>query len=104
MSAQTYQVGAHFKALNKGILVAAMKMLEKFFLISSVSEAQWKRKKPGLNGEASLWPSHDTKRRDVVGSSNESFRHAGGGIWPQFVKKITFAKKLNNEKKVAQSE
>ena len=40
MSAQTYQVGAHFKALNKGILMAAIKMLEKFFFISSVSEAQ----------------------------------------------------------------
>ena len=38
--AQTYQVGAHFKALNKGILMAAMKTLEKFLLISSVSEAQ----------------------------------------------------------------
>ena len=41
MSAQTYQVGAHFKALIKGILMAAMKTLEKFFFISSVSEAQW---------------------------------------------------------------
>ena len=41
MSAQTHQVGAHFKALNKGILMAAMKTLEKFFFISSISEAQW---------------------------------------------------------------
>ena len=40
VSAQTYQVGAHFKALNKGILVTAMKTPEKFFFISSVSEAQ----------------------------------------------------------------
>ena len=31
VSAQTYQVGAHFKALTKGILVAAMKTLEIFF-------------------------------------------------------------------------
>jgi len=30
-SAQTYHVGAHFKALDKGILVTATKMLEKFF-------------------------------------------------------------------------
>ena len=40
MSAQTHQVGAHFKALNKGIPMAAMITLEKFFFISSVSEAQ----------------------------------------------------------------
>ena len=30
-SAETYQVGAHFKALIKGIFVAAMKTLENFF-------------------------------------------------------------------------
>ena len=41
MSAQTYQVGAHFKALNKVVLVAQLKSLEKFFFISSVAEAQW---------------------------------------------------------------
>ena len=40
VSAQTYQVGAHFKALNKAILVALLKTLEKFFSISSVAEAQ----------------------------------------------------------------
>ena len=34
-------MGAHFKALNKGILIAAKKTLEKFFFISSVAEAQW---------------------------------------------------------------
>ena len=31
MSAQTYRVGVHFKALTKGILVAATKTLENFF-------------------------------------------------------------------------
>ena len=31
MSAQTYQVGAHFKALNEPVLVASSKILEKFF-------------------------------------------------------------------------
>ena len=41
VSAQTYQVGAHFKALIKAILVAPLKSLEKFFFISSVAEAQW---------------------------------------------------------------
>ena len=40
VSAQTYQVGARFKALNKAILVALLKTLEKFFPISSVAEAQ----------------------------------------------------------------
>ena len=39
VSAQTY-VGAHFKALNKAVLVALLKTLEKFFSISSVAEAQ----------------------------------------------------------------
>ena len=40
VSAQTYQVGARFKALNKAILVALLKTIEKFFPISSVAEAQ----------------------------------------------------------------
>ena len=40
VSAQTYQVQAHFKALNKAVLVALLKTLEKFFSISSVAEAQ----------------------------------------------------------------
>ena len=40
VSAQTYPVGAHFKALNKAVLVALLKTLEKFFSISSVAEAQ----------------------------------------------------------------
>ena len=35
MSAETYQVGAHFKALIKAILVAALKSFERFFRISS---------------------------------------------------------------------
>ena len=39
--AETYQVGAHFKALNKAVLVALLKTLDKFFPISSVAEAQW---------------------------------------------------------------
>ena len=30
VSAQTYQVGAHFKALNEAVLVASMKTLENF--------------------------------------------------------------------------
>ena len=40
VSAQTYQVQAHFKALNKAVLVALLKTVEKFFSISSVAEAQ----------------------------------------------------------------
>ena len=40
VSAQTYQVGAHFKALNKAVLVALLKTFEKFFSISRVAEAQ----------------------------------------------------------------
>ena len=31
MSAQTYQVGAHFKAPNEPVLMAPSKILEKFF-------------------------------------------------------------------------
>jgi len=38
--AQTYEVGADFKALNKAFLVAPLKSLEKFVFISSVAEAQ----------------------------------------------------------------
>ena len=37
MSAETYQVGAHFKALIKAILVATLKSFESFFRISSSS-------------------------------------------------------------------
>ena len=40
VSAQTYQVGAHFKALIKADLVGPLRALEKFFFISSVGEAQ----------------------------------------------------------------
>ena len=35
MSAETYQVGAHFKALIKAILVAPLKSFERFFRILS---------------------------------------------------------------------
>ena len=35
MSAETYQVGAHFKALIQAILVDPLKSLERFFRISS---------------------------------------------------------------------
>ena len=35
MSAQTYQVGAHFAALIKGILMAPLKTIERVFCISS---------------------------------------------------------------------
>ena len=35
MSAETYQVGAHFKALIKAILVSPLKSSERFFRISS---------------------------------------------------------------------
>ena len=35
LSAETYQVGAHFKALMKVILVAPLKSFESFFRISS---------------------------------------------------------------------
>ena len=30
-SAETYQVGAHFKALNESVLMASSKILENFF-------------------------------------------------------------------------
>ena len=40
VSAQIYQVGAHFKALNEAVLVALLKALEKFFSILTVGEAQ----------------------------------------------------------------
>ena len=40
VSAQTYQVGAHFKALIKAVLVALLKTFERFFSISRVAEAQ----------------------------------------------------------------
>ena len=39
MSAETYQVGAHFKALIKAILVAKPRILENFFLISCLPAA-----------------------------------------------------------------
>ena len=35
MSAETYQVGTHFKALIKAMLVAPLKSFERFFRISS---------------------------------------------------------------------
>ena len=38
-SAETYQVGAHFKALIKAILVAPSRTLEKFFFISCLPAA-----------------------------------------------------------------
>ena len=41
MSAETYQVGAHFKALIKAILVAPMKSFERFFRISSSPAGLW---------------------------------------------------------------
>ena len=33
-----YQVGAHFEALDKGVLVAASKSIETFFAISTFPE------------------------------------------------------------------
>ena len=39
-SAQTYQVGARFKALNKAVLVALLKILENFLSILSAAETQ----------------------------------------------------------------
>ena len=41
MSAETYQVGAHFKALIKAILVAPLKSFESFFRISSCPAGLW---------------------------------------------------------------
>ena len=41
VSAETYQVGAHFKALIKAILVAPLKSFERFFRISSSSAGLW---------------------------------------------------------------
>ena len=38
-SVETYQVGAHFKALNEAVLMALAKILENFFSISSLSAA-----------------------------------------------------------------
>ena len=43
MSAGTYKVGAHFKALNEPDLMAPSKFLEKFFSISSLSAGLCKR-------------------------------------------------------------
>ena len=41
VSAQTYQVGAHFKAFNKAVLVAPLKTLENFFsLQESVTRSE----------------------------------------------------------------
>ena len=45
VSAETYQVGAHFKALIKTILVAPSRILEIFFFISpcrAVTDKGWK--------------------------------------------------------------
>ena len=39
VSVETYQVGAHFKALIKAILVALSRILEKFFHFMSRSRA-----------------------------------------------------------------
>ena len=40
LSTQTYQVGAHLKALIKAVLVSLLKTLQKFFSISCAAEAQ----------------------------------------------------------------
>ena len=39
VSVQTYQMGTHFKALMKAILVAQSRALEKFFFISCLPAA-----------------------------------------------------------------
>ena len=44
-SAETYQVGAHFKALIKAILVAPSRTLEKFFFISCLPAALCRQSK-----------------------------------------------------------
>ena len=41
VSAETYQVGAHFKALIKAILVAPLKSFERFFCILSSPAGLW---------------------------------------------------------------
>ena len=41
MSAQTYQVGAHFAALIEGILMAPLKTIERVFCISSSPAGLW---------------------------------------------------------------
>ena len=41
MQAETYQVGAHFKALIRAILVALLKSFESFFRISSPPAGLW---------------------------------------------------------------
>ena len=42
-----YQVGAHFEALDKGVLVAASKSIETFFAISTFPELRcWVRREP----------------------------------------------------------
>ena len=38
MASPNYQVGAHFEALFKGVLVAASKSIETFFAISTFPE------------------------------------------------------------------
>ena len=42
VSAETYQVGAHFKAPIKAILVAPLKSFESFFRISSIPAGLWR--------------------------------------------------------------
>ena len=41
---QDHQVGAHFEAMDKGVLVAASKSIETFLAISTFPELRW----PGL--------------------------------------------------------
>ena len=41
LASPDYQVGAHFEALNKGVLVAASESIEIFFAISIFPELRW---------------------------------------------------------------
>ena len=36
-----HQVGAHFEAVDEGVLVAGLKSIETFFAISTFSELRW---------------------------------------------------------------
>ena len=66
-SAETYQVGAHFKALIKAILVAPSRTLEKFFfnfmspcraVVPFESCALYLQMKDGMVLVMSLWDDH----------------------------------------------
>ena len=55
VSAETYQVGAHFKALIKAILVTPLKSFESFFCISSSPAGLWAPRDCDITQGTSVW-------------------------------------------------